>query len=124
MSDAIVFDPSALDRMREDTGGEAEFVVEMIDEFLANAEQLIISLRAALPGDSDAGRAAAHALKGNSAAFGAVELTRHAAILEASCKAGELSAWRQQLEAVVTAMDAARAALTAAGDRLRAEVAE
>jgi HPt (histidine-containing phosphotransfer) domain-containing protein len=121
MTDAIAFDPSALDKMREDTGGEAEFIVEMIDEFLADAERLIANLSTALPGDSDAGRAAAHSLKGNSAAFGAVELSRHAAILEASCKSDDLSAWSQQLDAVVTAMDAAREALTAARNQLRAE---
>jgi HPt (histidine-containing phosphotransfer) domain-containing protein len=82
-------DPATLDQMLEETGGDAEFVVEIIDDYLANARTLLASLAASLmAGDAGATRISAHTLKGTSASLGAFPLSALAAEIEAVSKEG------------------------------------
>ena len=69
---APTIDRSALEQMLDATGGDPEFLAEMIDEFLADSPQLLTSMRVALvSGDAVELRRAAHSLKSNSSNFGA-----------------------------------------------------
>ena len=58
----------------EQTAG-AEFAVELVDTFLAEAPAMLADLRAALAaGDADAFRRTAHSLKSNGNTFGVLTL--------------------------------------------------
>jgi HPt (histidine-containing phosphotransfer) domain-containing protein len=70
-----VIDRSALDALLETTGGDADFFAEMIDVFLADAEELLGAMDGAIAqGDAGVLRRAAHTLKSNSRTFGASAL--------------------------------------------------
>jgi len=80
-------DPSVLDQLLEDTGGDGEFVAEIIDEYLINARSLLDALEHSLAREDASGaRDAAHTLKGTSASLGAMPLSSFAAHVEALCK--------------------------------------
>ena len=78
MSDAeapYVLDPAALAELREMTGGDREFLVEMIDTFLDDGSARLAEMEAAAgAGDASALRRAAHTLKSNCRTFGASAL--------------------------------------------------
>ena len=79
MSAAI--DPATFDELKATTG--AEFVVELVDTFLAEAPTMLDELRQALrTGDADTFRRTAHSLKSNSNTFGATTLAALARELE------------------------------------------
>src|SRR5215204_6048411 len=68
-------DRSALDALMEITGGDPDFFAEMIDVFLADAEELLGAMDGALArGDAAALRRVTHTLKSNSRTFGASAL--------------------------------------------------
>jgi HPt (histidine-containing phosphotransfer) domain-containing protein len=74
-------DRAAYDELKETAG--AEFVVELVDTFLAEAPLMLGDLRSALAsGDADRFRRAAHSLKSNSNTFGALRLGALARQLE------------------------------------------
>ncbi len=77
MSAAI--DPRALTRVLDMAGGDRTFVVEIIDEYLADSSRLLASLREA---SGDELRRAAHSLKSTSASVGAVRLAELCAEVE------------------------------------------
>ena len=82
-------DEAALGRLRE-LGGE-EFLVELIDTFLAGADGHVASLRRSIDhGDADELRRVAHTLKSSAATFGAGELEEHARELEERARSGRL----------------------------------
>ena len=61
----------------------ADFVIELVDTFLAEAPQMLNALHAALAaGDADKFRRAAHSFKSNSHTFGAMTLGAMARELE------------------------------------------
>ena len=69
------FDRAALDELNEMTGGDAAFMAELIDTFLADGTALVSSIRTAVAsGDAAELRRAAHTLKSNSRTFGASTL--------------------------------------------------
>jgi HPt (histidine-containing phosphotransfer) domain-containing protein len=77
---------SAIDAARfaelQATAG-ADFVVELIDTFLAEAPGMLAELRAArAAGDADGYRRAAHSLKSNANTFGATALGAQARAIE------------------------------------------
>ena len=85
----VSLDDGALRNLR-DLGGD-EFLGEVIDAFLADAPQLVATLRRALDeGSSEELRRAAHTLKSNGATLGATEFAELCRTLEARAKAGEL----------------------------------
>jgi HPt (histidine-containing phosphotransfer) domain-containing protein len=72
MADTAI-DRAAYDELKETAG--AEFVVELVDTFLAEAPRMLDDLRDALAaGDAERFRRTAHSLKSNSNTFGATRL--------------------------------------------------
>jgi PAS domain S-box-containing protein len=85
----VSLEDDALKNLR-DLGGD-EFLSEVIDAFLADAPELVATLRRALDeGRSEELRRAAHTLKSNGATLGATEFAELCRTLEARAKAGEL----------------------------------
>jgi PAS domain S-box-containing protein len=85
----ISLDDGALGNLR-DLGGD-EFLGEVIDAFLADAPQLIATLRRALDEQgAEELRRAAHTLKSNGATLGAEEFAELCRTLEQRAKEGEL----------------------------------
>lgn len=77
-------DPAALERLLEITGGDAEFVEELVDTFIADAVGQLDALdAAAAAGDIDGLIRPAHSLKSNSENVGAIALRDLARQLEA-----------------------------------------
>jgi CheY-like chemotaxis protein len=105
-------DPAVLARLADGVGGDAAFVSELIDQFRADASELLGGARAALAtGDVDGLRRAAHTLKSNAATFGAVTLADRSRALEEAAKAGNTAACGPLLEPVAQELDAVRAEL-------------
>ena len=74
-------DPATFAELQENAG--AEFVVELVDTFLAEAPLMLDDLRSALAAsDADRFRRAAHSLKSNANTFGALPLGALARELE------------------------------------------
>ena len=74
-------DRATFDELKETAG--AEFVVELVDTFLAEAPTMLADLSRALAArDADQFRRAAHSLKSNSNTFGASRLAEMARELE------------------------------------------
>jgi HPt (histidine-containing phosphotransfer) domain-containing protein len=119
LSDAPVIDPSAFDALSESTGGDPEFLAELIDMFLTDGVDLLSAMdTASASGDAAELRRAAHSLKSNGATFGATTLTALARQLEELGKAAELDAVgpliaeaRQEFGRVERSLTATRAAL-------------
>jgi CheY-like chemotaxis protein len=85
----VTLDDDALGSLRE-LGGD-EFLGEVIDAFLADAPQLIATLRRSLDEQStEELRRAAHTLKSNGATLGAQEFAELCRTLEQRAKEGEL----------------------------------
>lgn len=105
-------DRQTLDELRDSVGGDAEFLAELVDEFVADAPTQIASLRAAAStGDAVVARRAAHTLKGTSRTFGA-------AALAALCQDAETAAASDDLAVVAAAVDS----IEAEWARVRAEL--
>ena len=119
MTESGVINPSALDALMEATGGDPDFLREMIDVFLADTVELLAAMDGALAsGDTEALRRAAHSLKSNAATFGAMRLTALARQLEELGKTAEMSgsppvlaAARAEFASVEDVLRAARASL-------------
>jgi len=80
------------------TGGDAGFVAELIDQFIAEAPELVAVARAGLEaGDADEVRRDAHTLKSNAATFGAGHLAESSRVLEEAAKRNDLDDGPQQL---------------------------
>lgn len=99
-------EPSAVDmttirELRENTGGDPEFLAELIDEFIDDAPAQLEAMRAALgSGDATGARRAAHTLKGNSRTFGATSLATLCQDAEHAAAAGDLDAVRDRLAGI------------------------
>jgi HPt (histidine-containing phosphotransfer) domain-containing protein len=116
-----VIDAAALDQMLEDTGGEAEFVIEIIDDYLENACALLADIGAAVSaGDAAAGRAAAHTLKSTSASVGAVGYAAIAKEAEEALGTGDVARARDILPRLETGFPLVEAALAREKTRLEA----
>jgi HPt (histidine-containing phosphotransfer) domain-containing protein len=84
-------DRTALDDLLAMTGGDVEFLAEMIDTFLEEGPALVADMRAArTSGDAAALRRAAHTLKSNSRIFGANALSDLCQVIEECAAAGDL----------------------------------
>ena len=84
-------DTRAIAELRANVGGDGEFLVELIDEFLADAPVQLESLREGLgSGDAEGARRAAHTLKGTSRTFGADALGILCQEAETAAAAGDL----------------------------------
>lgn len=78
-----LIDPSVFEDLAESVG--ADFAAELASTFLADAENMLADLDAALAsGDADAYRRAAHSIKSNAQTFGAGPLADAARDIETS----------------------------------------
>ncbi len=117
MTPQDVLDPHTLNELRESVGGDAVFLGELIDEFLADAPRQLQALReSAAAGDREAARRAAHSLKGNARTFGAGSLAALCQEAEAAALDGDLNAVLAGVEAIDEAWIEVRTALTAVRD--------
>ncbi len=105
-------DRKVLERLSEGTGGDVGFVTELIEQFVADAPQLVAAAREGLErGDAEEVRRAAHTLKSNAATFGAHGLADAARELEELARRGELDEGAARVEALGRQLDVVRAAL-------------
>jgi GAF domain-containing protein/CheY-like chemotaxis protein/HPt (histidine-containing phosphotransfer) domain-containing protein len=111
MSDGPI-DRSVLARLIEGSGGDEEFVSELIEQFLADAPVLIDAARAGLQrDDADEVRRAAHTLKSNAATFGALDLADSSRALEEAAKQRTLGEGSSSVDAMAREFEAVRVAL-------------
>ena len=90
MSDSYL-DQNALDALDEVTGGDVEFLSELVDTFLEDAPLLMTELHQAIQaGNAGEVRRLAHGLKGNGREFGATSFARLCETLEHHAADGNL----------------------------------
>jgi HPt (histidine-containing phosphotransfer) domain-containing protein len=116
---ASVLDPTAIDRLSEMTGGDPEFIRELIATYLEDAVVQLTAMRAAVDASAaDELVRPAHSLKSNSASMGATALADMCRTLEADARAGRLDGTPERVAAAAAEFERVSAALTAAGDAL------
>jgi GAF domain-containing protein/CheY-like chemotaxis protein/HPt (histidine-containing phosphotransfer) domain-containing protein len=107
-------DSKVLTRLAEGTGGDAEFVSELIEQFVADSPGLVAAARAGLEiGDAEEVRRAAHTLKSNAATFGAHALADRSRELEEAARRGALDDGPARVEAMGQELDIVRETLPA-----------
>lgn len=105
-------DPAAVDRLLEMTGGDPEFLAELIDTFLEDGAAQLEALRAAVTaGDAEAALRPAHSLKSNSASMGAERLADLSRALEADARAGAIEGGPARIDAATSEFEEVRTAL-------------
>lgn len=105
-------DPETFDRLVEITGGDLEFVDELVDTYLGDADLQLEALRAAVAaGDDAAIMRPAHTLKSSSLNVGALGLAEQCRSLEADARAGTVPDAAARVDACTTTFEAVRAAL-------------
>ncbi|MEO8571534.1 MAG: Hpt domain-containing protein [Chloroflexota bacterium] len=115
MTSEPTFEPEALERLLEITGGDVAFVDELVDTYLDDAViQLAAMVEAAAAGDPRALVRPAHSLKSSSDNVGAVALANLCRTLESEAREGAVSQAVERVAAVAQAFDAVRADLLAA----------
>jgi len=113
-------DRRVLSRLAEGTGGDVEFVAELIEQFVTDAPELVAAARAGLEaGDPVEVRRAAHTLKSNAATFGAHGLAERSRELEEAAKRGALDDGAARVEAVSRELDVVRETLPAVWAEMR-----
>lgn len=99
-------DRAALDGLLDMVGGDAEFVDELVDTFLADAARQVAEIRSAIaaarPGDVVR---PAHTLKGSSASIGAREVEAISRAIEEQSRAGLNETLADHLAALERALD-------------------
>jgi len=109
-----ILDAAALKNLRDMTGGDPAFLVELIDTFFEDGPQLLEDIRQAVEQEGAAAlRLAAHSLKSNSAQFGALALSSLCRELEEMGKAGTLEDAAEKLALAEVAYEQAKDALDA-----------
>ncbi len=117
MSDSTLpspIDPASIATLRAIGGGDATFVVEIVQMFREDTPPNLDELDAsAARGDANRLAKVAHGLKGSAANFGARRFRTLAEHIEAIAKGGALSdapaaiaALREEYQRVITALDA------------------
>ena len=99
-------DPRALHEVLAMAGGDREFVVAVVEEYLADSAGTVASLRSASGADLER---AAHTLKSTSSSVGAVALAAICSEIERAAKDGSVDA--QLIAAAEAEHASARAAL-------------
>ena len=114
----MTIDREALDNLLEITGGDPEFLDELIETYLADAEEQIAAMREALADGHDAAlMRPAHSLKSNSANVGATVLAELCRSIELDARNGAVPDAAARLETVETEFAYVRAALQEARAR-------
>ena len=105
-------DPSALDRLLDMTGGDLEFLDELVDTYLEDTPVQLDAMRAAVAaGGIEELVRPAHSLKTNSANMGAESLADLCRALEAAARGGSVPDAAERVAAIEAAFDSAREAL-------------
>jgi HPt (histidine-containing phosphotransfer) domain-containing protein len=108
----VTFDPNAMTRLLEITGGDVAFVDELVDTFLDDATAQLDAMRAAgAAHDVDAIVRPAHSLKSNSDNVGATVLADQCRSLEADGRAGHVPELAERIAAIEAEFAAVRSAL-------------
>ena len=111
-----VLDRTAMTELREMTGGDAAFLAELVETFLAESPVLLDEMRVAVAsGDAVTLRRAAHTLKANCRTFGA-------GALAALCEGLEIRAAAGDLTDIAPVVESATGLYPAVASALRAEV--
>jgi HPt (histidine-containing phosphotransfer) domain-containing protein len=114
-ADREAIDTASLVRLLDGTGGDTDFVGELIEQFLNDAPGLVDAARKGLAvGEIDDVRRAAHTLKSNAATFGARGLADRSRELEDAAKQGALDDAETRIERIAQELDGVRSALPAA----------
>jgi HPt (histidine-containing phosphotransfer) domain-containing protein len=112
-----VVDPAALDRLLEMTGGDPDFLAELIDTFIEDGAAQLEALRAAIAaGDAAEAVRPAHSLKSNSASMGAARLADLCRALEADARTGQVEDGSARVDAATVEFDEVRTALLSLRD--------
>jgi HPt (histidine-containing phosphotransfer) domain-containing protein len=112
--DSAILDPGAFDQLLDITGGELEFVDELIDTYIEDGEAQLGAMRiAAAAGDVGAIVRPAHSLKSSSANVGAKALETLCRSLEADAGSGALPDAAGRVAEAAAAFELARDALLA-----------
>ena len=107
-----VLDQATLESLMDRVGGDAEFMAELIDTYVADAPQQLEALNASLAiGDVDGLVRPAHTLKSSSASLGALRLTERCRQLELTAKAGSLDGATESIEGIAAELELVVAAL-------------
>ncbi|MFL5674469.1 MAG: Hpt domain-containing protein [Chloroflexota bacterium] len=117
MSDDRQFvDPAAIDGLLEMTGGDPEFLRELITTYVEDgAAQLAAMREAVTAGDAEALVRPAHSLKSNSASMGAEHLATLCRALETDARAGRLDGAAERVAEAASEFEDVRTALEAVG---------
>lgn len=112
-------DQDTFDRLVEMTGGELDFVDELVDTYIEDGRSQVASLRAALErGDSEAVVRSAHSLKSSSLNVGALALGDRCRMLEEAARGGPVDDATDQAAAIAADFDeVVRALLDARASR-------
>lgn len=111
MSDSPI-DPAAFGRLVEMTGGDLEFVDELVDTYLEDGRAQVEGLRSAIArGDGEAVVRAAHSLKSSSLNVGALGLGERCRALEEAARGGPVQDAADQAAAIAADFDAVAGAL-------------
>jgi HPt (histidine-containing phosphotransfer) domain-containing protein len=107
-------DPAVFDALVEMTGGELDFVDELIDTYLDDGAGQVAALRAALAAsDVPALVRPAHSLKGSSFNLGAMELGALCQDLEQRGRSGAIDDAAARVASIAAGFDRVREALLA-----------
>jgi HPt (histidine-containing phosphotransfer) domain-containing protein len=114
--DAPILDNAVIAELRESTGGDDEFVRELVEAYLSEATGYLDAMHAAVAAaDADAIVRPAHTLKSSSATMGAMRLAAICRGIEEAGRAGLASGLAADVEQAQAAWVATLEALTAAG---------
>jgi len=110
-------DMAAFERLLEITGGDVEFLDELVDTYLDDAETQLAAMRQAVADDDAAAiLRPAHTLKSSSANVGAMTVSDLCRDLESDARTGAVPDMAARVEACRTALGESRTALLATRD--------
>ena len=110
----VAIDPAALDRLLDMTGGDLEFLDELVDTYLEDTPVQLDAMRAAAAsGSVEELVRPAHSLKTNSANMGADSLAAMCRELEQGARSGSVVDPTGRVAAIEVAFGAARDQLLA-----------
>ncbi len=108
-------DADAFERLLDITGGDLEFLDELVDTYLSDATEQLAALRqAAADGDAAGVVRPAHTLKSSSASVGAMALSEQCRSLEADGRSGVIEDLHARVAACEQTFADVRDALAAA----------
>ena len=116
MDDAPILDDAVIAELRESTGGDDEFVRELVDAYISEATGYLEAMAAAIStGDTAAIVRPAHTLKSSSATLGAMRLAAISRGIEEAGRDGRADGLAGDVQLARVTWDATLAALVAAG---------